>query len=38
MTHLYRIRHAHTAWILEERVQGWADVPLDAVGRQADQR
>ena len=34
MTHLYLIRHARTAWNLEERNQGWADIPLDAVGQQ----
>jgi broad specificity phosphatase PhoE len=34
MTHLYLIRHARTAWNLDERIQGWADIPLDEVGRQ----
>jgi broad specificity phosphatase PhoE len=34
MTHLYLIRHARTAWNLDERNQGWADIPLDAVGHE----
>ncbi|MEP7357076.1 MAG: histidine phosphatase family protein [Anaerolineales bacterium] len=34
MTHLYLIRHGRTTWNDEGRMQGWADPPLDAVGRQ----
>lgn len=37
MTHLYLIRHARTAWNNEDRLQGWADEPLDLVGRQQAQ-
>ena len=32
MTHLYLIRHGRTAWNNEDRLQGWADPPLDDVG------
>ncbi len=32
MTHLYLIRHGRTAWNNEDRLQGWADEPLDLVG------
>ena len=34
MTHLYLIRHGRTTWNDEGRMQGWADPPLDDVGRQ----
>lgn len=30
---LWLVRHARTAWNAEGRYQGWADVPLDDVGR-----
>lgn len=30
---LYLIRHAQTAWNLEQRAQGHSDIPLDATGR-----
>ena len=33
MTHLYLIRHGRTAWNNDDRLQGWADEPLDDVGR-----
>jgi broad specificity phosphatase PhoE len=33
VTHLYLIRHGRTAWNNDDRLQGWADEPLDAVGR-----
>jgi alpha-ribazole phosphatase len=33
MTQLYLIRHGRTAWNHTDRLQGWADEPLDAVGR-----
>src|SRR5690348_5687009 len=33
MTHLYLIRHGRTAWNNQDRLQGWADEPLDAVGQ-----
>jgi broad specificity phosphatase PhoE len=33
MTHLYLIRHGRTAWNSTDRLQGWADEPLDAVGQ-----
>ena len=33
MTQLYLIRHGRTAWNNEDRLQGWADEPLDAVGQ-----
>jgi broad specificity phosphatase PhoE len=32
MTHIYLIRHGRTAWNHSDRLQGWADEPLDAVG------
>jgi broad specificity phosphatase PhoE len=34
MTHFYLIRHGRTTWNDEGRMQGWADPPLDEVGRQ----
>jgi broad specificity phosphatase PhoE len=34
MTQLYLIRHGRTAWNNDDRLQGWADEPLDAVGRE----
>lgn len=34
MLTLYLIRHGQTAYNAEGRIQGWRDVPLDAVGRQ----
>ena len=34
MTHLYLIRHGQSTWNAEGRMQGWADPPLDEVGRQ----
>src|SRR6188768_2423955 len=37
MTHLYLIRHGRTTWNDEGRMQGWADPPLDGVGRQQAQ-
>ena len=33
MTQLYLIRHGRTAWNNADRLQGWADEPLDAVGQ-----
>ncbi len=33
MTHLYLIRHGRTAWNHTDRLQGWADEPLDAIGQ-----
>ncbi len=33
MTQLYLIRHGRTAWNHTDRLQGWADEPLDGVGR-----
>lgn len=35
---LYLIRHGRTAWNAEGRIQGWADVPLDDVGREQARR
>lgn len=35
---LYLIRHGRTAWNAQGRVQGWADVPLDEVGREQARR
>lgn len=36
MTTLFLIRHARSTWNAEERMQGWADPPLDELGmRQA---
>ena len=32
-THLFALRHDRTAWNAATRVQGHADVPLDATGR-----
>src|SRR6266851_187680 len=32
MTHFYLIRHGRTAWNNEDRLQGWADQPLDDTG------
>jgi len=32
MTYFYLIRHGRTAWNNEERLQGWADQPLDDIG------
>jgi 2,3-bisphosphoglycerate-dependent phosphoglycerate mutase len=32
MTHFYLIRHGRTAWNNEDRLQGWADPPLDDIG------
>ena len=32
MTQLYLIRHGRTAWNNADRLQGWADEPLDDVG------
>jgi broad specificity phosphatase PhoE len=34
VTHLYLIRHGRTAWNNDDRLQGWADEPLDAVGQE----
>jgi 2,3-bisphosphoglycerate-dependent phosphoglycerate mutase len=31
---LYLIRHAQTAWNLEQRAQGHSDIPLDEIGEQ----
>ena len=33
MVRLYLVRHGWTAWHSEERVAGWAKVPLDERGR-----
>ena len=33
MTYLYLIRHARSTWNAEGRMQGWADPPLDELGR-----
>ncbi len=33
MTYLYLVRHGRTAWNHTDRLQGWADHPLDLVGR-----
>ncbi|WP_376791062.1 histidine phosphatase family protein [Thermoflexus sp.] len=35
---LFLIRHGRTAWNAQGRVQGWADVPLDEVGREQARR
>mgnify|MGYP005837376629 CR=1 FL=1 len=35
---LWLIRHGRTAWNAQGRIQGWADVPLDAVGREQARR
>lgn len=37
MTTLYLIRHARSLWNAEGRMQGWADVALDDIGRQQAQ-
>ena len=34
MTDLYLIRHGRTAWNDDDRLQGWADEPLNALGLQ----
>jgi len=33
VTHFYLIRHGRTAWNNSDRLQGWADEPLDDVGQ-----
>ncbi|MBM4422646.1 MAG: histidine phosphatase family protein [Chloroflexi bacterium] len=33
MTYLYLIRHARSTWNADGRMQGWADAPLDELGR-----
>lgn len=38
MTSLALLRHAPTAWSREHRLQGRADIPLDAAGREAARR
>ncbi|MCS6964130.1 histidine phosphatase family protein [Thermoflexus sp.] len=35
---LWLIRHGRTAWNAQGRIQGWADVPLDEVGREQARR
>ena len=34
MTHLLLIRHGQSIWNAEGRMQGWADPPLDDIGRE----
>ncbi|MCS7056238.1 MAG: histidine phosphatase family protein [Thermoflexales bacterium] len=38
MLTVYLVRHGQTAFNVEGRVQGWLDVPLDAVGHMQAQR
>lgn len=35
---LWLVRHGRTAWNAERRYQGWADIPLDRVGRRQARR
>ncbi|MCS7251522.1 MAG: histidine phosphatase family protein [Anaerolineae bacterium] len=35
---LWLIRHGRTTWNAQGRIQGWADVPLDEVGREQVRR
>ncbi|MEE8389262.1 MAG: histidine phosphatase family protein [Anaerolineae bacterium] len=38
MTRLFLIRHGRSTWNAERRFQGWADPPLDDVGREQARR
>lgn len=38
MTQLLLIRHGQSTWNAEGRIQGWADPPLDDVGREQAQK